>query len=62
VWLARHPVPGLPRLGPPAEQRRLWNTVLTAPSHWEEVETTHYGLVRPPHVTAVTDAVNATVR
>ncbi|MFI7682338.1 amino acid adenylation domain-containing protein [Streptomyces griseoaurantiacus] len=62
VWLARHPVPGLPRLGPPAEQRRLWDTVLTAPSHWEEVETTHYGLVRPPHVTAVTDAVNATVR
>jgi thioesterase domain-containing protein/NADP-dependent 3-hydroxy acid dehydrogenase YdfG/acyl carrier protein len=61
VWLARQPVQGLPPLGPPARQRPLWSTVLTAPTHWEEVETTHYGLVRPPHVAAVTDAVNAAV-
>ncbi|MBL1098419.1 amino acid adenylation domain-containing protein [Streptomyces sp. 205] len=62
VWLARLPVPGLPSLGSPAEQRELWRPHLTAPSDWEERETTHYGLVRPPHVAAVTTAVNAVHR
>ncbi|MGY0055744.1 amino acid adenylation domain-containing protein [Streptomyces sp. LZ34] len=62
VWLARLPVRGLPPLGSPAEQRALWRAHLTAPSDWEELETTHYGLVRPPHVAAVTTAVNAVHR
>ncbi|MEU8825741.1 amino acid adenylation domain-containing protein [Streptomyces sp. NPDC048636] len=59
VWLARLPVRDLPSLGSPVEQRELWRAHLTAPSDWEELETTHYGLVRPPHVEAITTAVNA---
>ncbi|MEU5101220.1 MULTISPECIES: amino acid adenylation domain-containing protein [unclassified Streptomyces] len=58
MWLARLPEQGLPPLGSPAEQRELWRAHLTAPGAWEELETTHYGLVRPPHVAAVTTAVN----
>ncbi|MGW2328313.1 amino acid adenylation domain-containing protein [Streptomyces sp. NPDC001700] len=62
VWLARLPVAGLPPLGSPGEQRELWRAQLAAPSDWHEVETTHYGLVRPPHVAAVTAEVNAVHR
>ncbi|MFD7501258.1 amino acid adenylation domain-containing protein [Streptomyces sp. NPDC059850] len=62
VWLARLPVAGLPPLGSPEEQRELWRAQLAAPSDWHEVETTHYGLVRPPHVAAVTAEVNAVHR
>ncbi|WP_432590537.1 amino acid adenylation domain-containing protein [Streptomyces sp. HD1123-B1] len=59
VWLARLPVNGLPPLGSPAAQRASWRAHLTAPGDWRELETTHYGLVRPPHVEAISAAVNA---
>ena len=62
VWLARLPVEGLPPPGSPAEQRERWRAHLTAPGDWHELETTHYGLVRPPHVAAVAEAVNAVHR
>ncbi len=52
VWLATEPEPGLPVAG-----RDGWRDLLPAPSHWHELPTTHYGIVRAPHVTAVAAAI-----
>ncbi|WP_290057709.1 non-ribosomal peptide synthetase [Amycolatopsis solani] len=52
VWLAAEPEPGLPVAG-----RDGWRALLPEPSHWRELPATHYGVVRPPHVTAVATAI-----
>ncbi|MFF3754730.1 amino acid adenylation domain-containing protein [Streptomyces sp. NPDC002018] len=59
LWLAEQPVTGLPSLGSPEEQRALWRPHLPEPSVWHRLDTTHYGIVRPPHVDAVAAAINA---
>ncbi|MEH0971442.1 amino acid adenylation domain-containing protein [Micromonospora sp. CPCC 205546] len=57
LWLAGRPTAGLPALGPPQEQARQWRTHLAGLA-WHLVDTTHYGIVRAPHVRAVAAAVN----
>jgi thioesterase domain-containing protein len=59
LWLASRPVAGLPTLGSPEEQRRLWQEHLRKPVVCQALDTTHYDIVRLPHVQAVADAVNA---
>ncbi|MYZ33658.1 MULTISPECIES: hypothetical protein, partial [unclassified Streptomyces] len=59
LWLAERPVPGLPSLGSPDEQRALWRAHLPEPSAWYRLDTTHYGIVRPPHAHTVATAINA---
>ncbi|AYG78432.1 Surfactin synthase subunit 2 [Streptomyces hundungensis] len=58
LWLASHPVDGLPVLGSPEEQRRLWQERLTLLDGFHELDTTHYGVVRTPWVREVANAVN----
>ncbi|MFD9635935.1 thioesterase domain-containing protein, partial [Streptomyces violascens] len=58
LWLATRPVDGLPVLGSPEEQRRLWEERLPLLDGFHELDTTHYGVVRTPWVRAVADAVN----
>ncbi|MFE9404157.1 amino acid adenylation domain-containing protein [Streptomyces sp. NPDC006530] len=58
LWLATRPVDGLPVLGSPEEQRRLWQERLPLLDDFHELDTTHYGVVRDPWVRAVADAVN----
>ncbi|EOD62541.1 KR domain-containing protein, partial [Amycolatopsis vancoresmycina] len=52
VWLATEPEPGLPVTG-----RDGWRALLPEPSRWHELPTTHYGIVRTPHVAAVAAAI-----
>ncbi|GGR89150.1 non-ribosomal peptide synthetase [Streptomyces aureoverticillatus] len=59
VWLAGHPVAGLPPLGPPNVQQRLWQGRLPELQSCDVLDTTHYGIVRQPQVQAVADALDA---
>ena len=53
VWFASEPEGGLPTpAGPDA-----WRALLPEPTEWRRLSTTHYGIVRPPHVQAVADAI-----
>ncbi|WP_284746384.1 non-ribosomal peptide synthetase [Amycolatopsis sp. RTGN1] len=52
VWLAAEPEPGLP-----VADRGGWRALLPEPSHWRELPTTHYGIVRAPHVTEMAAAI-----
>jgi thioesterase domain-containing protein len=55
VWLAVEPEPGLP-----VADRDGWRDRLGEPSSWHELPTTHYGIVRAPHVTPVARAFDPT--
>ncbi|MEU5129715.1 amino acid adenylation domain-containing protein [Streptomyces mobaraensis] len=59
LWLAERAEAGLPSRVPAAEQRRLWAGRLPLLAEARCLDTTHYGIVRPPHVAAVAEAVNA---
>ncbi|MFE2596054.1 amino acid adenylation domain-containing protein [Streptomyces sp. NPDC059396] len=59
LWLAARSVPGLPTPEPPEAQLRAWRTHLPEPVEGHVVDTTHYGLVQPPYVKDVADAINA---
>ncbi|MYU56091.1 MULTISPECIES: non-ribosomal peptide synthetase [Streptomyces] len=59
LWLASRPVAGLPAPVSPAEQQRLWQARLPRPAGRYRLDTTHYDIVRPPHVQAVAEAINA---
>lgn len=59
LWLAERPVAGMPSLGSPEEQWALWRPYLPEPTSWHRLDTTHYGVVRPPYVRAVAEAINA---
>ncbi|MER7754872.1 amino acid adenylation domain-containing protein [Kitasatospora sp. NPDC097643] len=59
LWLAEQPVAGLPRQGTPDEQLALWEQHFPAADSRHRLATTHYGVVRPPYVHAVTAAINA---
>ncbi|WP_344028213.1 amino acid adenylation domain-containing protein [Streptomyces luteireticuli] len=61
VWLAERPVDDLPAPVPVAEQQLLWQRQLPGLRACELLDTTHYGIVRVPHVRAVTEAVNGEV-
>ncbi|MEV0440450.1 amino acid adenylation domain-containing protein [Streptomyces spectabilis] len=60
LWLATRPVAGLPALGAPDRQERLWRERLAALQECRPLDTTHYDIVRAPRVRAVADTVNAT--
>ncbi|MFE6400798.1 amino acid adenylation domain-containing protein [Streptomyces alboflavus] len=62
VWLAGHPVAGLPLMGSPGVQRRAWRAELTRLASCDVLDTTHYGLVRTPQVQAIAAAVNTDSR
>ncbi|KOG87482.1 hypothetical protein ADK38_25180, partial [Streptomyces varsoviensis] len=49
----------LPVLGPVPEQQRQWRSLLPELAGAYVLDTTHYGIVRPPEVRAIADAVNA---
>ncbi|MEV0281951.1 amino acid adenylation domain-containing protein [Streptomyces sp. NPDC050610] len=59
LWLAGRPVAGLPALGSAREQQRQWRALLPEPAGSYVLDTTHYGIVRPPGVRVVADAINA---
>ena len=59
LWLATQPVDGMPALGTPDAQRRLWQERLPGLAHWHCLDTTHYDIVRPPQVRAVAEDINA---
>ncbi|MEZ0089214.1 amino acid adenylation domain-containing protein [Streptacidiphilus sp. EB129] len=59
LWLAGQPVDGLPSYGTPERQQALWRGHLPEPSDWHRLDTTHYGIVRPPYADAVAAAINA---
>ncbi|MBC2876586.1 MULTISPECIES: non-ribosomal peptide synthetase [Streptomyces] len=59
LWLADRAESGLPSRVPAQEQRRLWAGRLPLLAEARCLDTTHYGIVRAPHVTAVAEAVNA---
>ena len=59
VWLASQPVPGLPEPAPMAERQRLWQGLLPGLARCHGVETTHDGIVRPPVVRAIAEAIGA---
>ncbi|WP_265583785.1 SDR family NAD(P)-dependent oxidoreductase [Chitinimonas koreensis] len=60
VWIAREPVAGLPApLGSPEAQRQRWQKHLAQLASWHGVDTTHYGLVRPPHAAAVAGFIDS---
>ncbi|MFD2415902.1 amino acid adenylation domain-containing protein [Amycolatopsis pigmentata] len=54
VWLAGRPEPGFPS----DSDETGWRDVLPEPSQWRRLDTTHYGIVRPPHVHAVAGAIS----
>ncbi|WP_030675311.1 non-ribosomal peptide synthetase [Streptomyces sp. NRRL B-1347] len=60
LWLATRPVAGLPALGAPDRQQRLWQERLPALQECHPLDTTHYDIVRAPRVLTVADTVNAT--
>ncbi|MBH1937591.1 amino acid adenylation domain-containing protein [Streptomyces sp. AV19] len=61
LWLAGRPVSGLPAPVPVEEQRALWERQLPGLRGVRCLDTTHYGVVREPHVRVVAEAVNGEV-
>ncbi|QIS20093.1 non-ribosomal peptide synthetase [Nocardia terpenica] len=61
VWLAERPLPDLPGHGNLDAQQADWVPHLPESTAWHRLDTTHYGIVRPPQVNAVAAAVNATL-
>ncbi|MEG8182162.1 amino acid adenylation domain-containing protein [Nocardia terpenica] len=61
VWLAERPLPDLPAHGNLDAQQADWGPHLPESTVWHRLDTTHYGIVRTPHVSAVAAAVNATL-
>nr|WP_107090635.1 non-ribosomal peptide synthetase [Streptomyces sp. WM6378] len=59
LWLASRPVPGLPDLRAIDHQLALWHDQLANLGDHECLDTTHYGLMRSPHVRAIARAINA---
>ncbi|MEU8890897.1 amino acid adenylation domain-containing protein [Streptomyces sp. NPDC048442] len=59
LWLASLPVDGLPEPLSPDAQLVAWKAELPLLEDCRELDTTHYGIVRPPHTRAIADAVNA---
>ncbi|MEO7261299.1 MAG: amino acid adenylation domain-containing protein [Jatrophihabitantaceae bacterium] len=61
LWLAQRPVPGLPEQGSAAERHELWQALLPGLISCRILDTTHDGIVRPPVVQSVAQAINAAV-
>ena len=59
LWLAGRPTAGLPALEPPDARARRWQPHLPGLTGWQALDTTHDGVVRPPHVQAVADTISA---
>jgi thioesterase domain-containing protein/acyl carrier protein len=59
LWLAGRPTAGLPALEPPEARARRWRAHLPGLAGWQALDTTHDGVVRPPYVQAVADAISA---
>jgi len=59
LWLAAQPTAGLPAPDPAAARARRWQAHLPCLAGWQALDTTHDGVVRPPHVRAVADMISA---
>jgi hypothetical protein len=59
LWLATRPTKGLPPAEPPSAQAQRWQLHLPGLAGWQILDTTHDGVVRPPHVQAVAEAISA---
>ncbi|KNB50940.1 non-ribosomal peptide synthetase [Streptomyces caatingaensis] len=59
LWLAGRAETGLPARRPAEEQGLLWRERLPLLAEARCLDTTHYGIVRAPHVAVVAEAVNA---
>ncbi|MFC9432157.1 amino acid adenylation domain-containing protein [Nocardia sp. NPDC057030] len=42
-----------------AAQQQEWSAHLGAGTRWHRLDTTHYGIVRPPHAPVIAEAINA---
>ncbi|MGV9560387.1 amino acid adenylation domain-containing protein [Streptomyces sp. NPDC003522] len=61
LWLAGQPTAGLPAPGDPRETARRWEALLPSSAVRRTLPTDHYGIVAPPHVHTVAEAVTATL-
>ncbi|MCX4461412.1 amino acid adenylation domain-containing protein [Streptomyces sp. NBC_01728] len=57
VWWAEQPSPGLPAPVDPQETARQWDACLPPASSRRWLPTGHYGIVAPPHVHTVAEAM-----
>ncbi|GAB2934265.1 non-ribosomal peptide synthetase [Micromonospora polyrhachis] len=62
LWLADRPTQGLPTLGSPQTQARQWQVRLPGLAAWHRVDTTHYGIVAPPHARTLAEMINKAVQ
>jgi amino acid adenylation domain-containing protein len=58
LWLAGEPIPGLLAPAPVELQARQWQARLAGLASWQAVNTTHYGVVRPPHARLIAEAIS----
>ncbi len=59
LWLAARPTEGLPAAEQPSAQAQRWQPHLPGLVGWHILDTTHDGVVHPPHVQAVAEAISA---
>ncbi|HEX4726262.1 MAG TPA: KR domain-containing protein, partial [Jatrophihabitans sp.] len=58
LWLAGQPVPGLPAPAAVESQVRQWQARLAGLAGWQALDTTHYGIVRPPYARLIAEAIS----
>jgi len=58
LWLAGRPVPSLQAPAPVESQARQWQARLAGLAGWQALDTTHYGIVRPPHAQLIAEAIS----
>ncbi|MET7320227.1 amino acid adenylation domain-containing protein [Streptomyces sp. NPDC005549] len=59
LWLAEQRTAGLPAPGDPRETERQWRACLPPTAVRRTLPTDHYGIVSPPHVHTVAEAIRA---
>jgi amino acid adenylation domain-containing protein len=59
LWLATRPTDGLPSPGAPQDVARQWRTLLPDTAVQHLLDTTHHGIVQPPHAHTVAEAIHA---
>jgi amino acid adenylation domain-containing protein len=59
LWLAGQPMPGMPAPAPAEQQAGQWQALLPTLAGWQSLPASHYGIVRPPQVRSIAEAISA---